>query len=108
DRDALLLTAGELVGSRGEAPAEADPLEHVGGEPLPAPELPGARVHERRHDVLEGGSPWEQVELLEDEPHIATSPAVARPHPELLERHAVELETSARGGVDEAQDVEQR
>ncbi len=66
DGDALLLTAGELVGFVVESVAEADAIEGSGGA-IEAFARWDVAVDRRQHDVFEGAEGSEQMELLEDE-----------------------------------------
>src|SRR5688572_398727 len=69
DRDALALTARELIRPMIDARLEADRLQDRGG-PLATHSRRGARQHERQLDVLERRQPRDQVEELEDEPDV--------------------------------------
>src|SRR5262245_19080100 len=70
DRDALLLSAGEVPGIRIDAMLQAHPLEHLKG---------AATLLSRRHtehfqdegDVFKHGTRRDQFEVLEDEPDAA-------------------------------------
>ena len=65
DRDALLLTAGELVGHAGRLAVEADQLEHLGHDPLDRRR--GLADHlEGEGDVLGHRLVRQQPEVLED------------------------------------------
>src|SRR5690606_28469478 len=74
DRDALLLTAGQL-GRVGTLPVgQTDDPQQLPGPGLRL--LPGRAVHDHRRfdQVLQHGHVWEQVELLE---HHADLPTLA-------------------------------
>src|SRR5262245_23280693 len=106
-RDALLLAARQLTRAVGEPSAQPDTCEQLGGT---LPDLANglARNERRQHHVLQGGEIPHEMVKLEDEADFAV--AEGRDLPLRTREHidAVEEELPARGGVEAAEEVEQR
>ncbi len=110
DRDALLLTARQLVRKVVKALAEADDLERLHGAAvtLGRLHLRPAVVEQGQLDVVERRGPRQQVEALEHEPDLLVAD-----DGQLVLRHArdvlaVEEVVAARGAVEAPEDVHQR
>ena len=107
DGDPLLLAAGELVRLVVPPVADADVVEEddgIGGEALAAPAL---RVDEGEGDVLLGGDPLQEVELLEDEADGLRAEAGERVVGEVLRVVPRDAEDAGAGPVEEAEDLEE-
>ena len=108
DRDALLLAAGQTVGHAVEAVSETDEVEHVGGDLRAPPERPAAGVQQRHRDVLEGGAPLQQVELLEDEPDRRAPQPVAARRRQAADGCVIERDLAAGGQVEKPEEIQER
>ena len=75
DSDALLLASAHLCGQLACQPAEPDPLERVAGPraAFTTADPAGAEL-DREFDVLDRGECRQQVEVLEDDPDVLTTP----------------------------------
>jgi hypothetical protein len=84
--DPLLLPAAHLCRQLAMVGGETDQLECCSRRvtALPASAAADAEL-ERQLDVLVGGECWQQVEVLEDDPHVG-----AAPRGELIALHAVD------------------
>src|SRR6266508_2797920 len=93
DRDALLLAAGEpdrvLIGLLGDADLLQEGLRFLSRGGL----RHAADLHRRQHDVLGRGEVGEQVERLEDHPHVA--PKAVHVDAPIVDRHTVDDELAA-------------
>src|SRR5436309_3133901 len=107
DGHALLLAARELPGHVARPVAHADAIESV---------LYALLAIRRRHspvgqgqlDVLEDGQVADQVEALEDEPDVAVADVGAIGGRQVLHRLGVEQVLTACGGVEQAEDGQER
>jgi hypothetical protein len=106
-RDALLLTARELAGEVLGPVRHADALER-GFDALLALGGLHAAIGERQLDVLEDGEVANQVEALEDEPDLAVAHARPLGRRELGDRPVVQQVLSFGGGVEQAENRQQR
>ena len=105
--DALLLTAGQLARQVFRAVRHAHALEGV-GHTLAAFGRPHPAVGERQLDVLEHRQVANQVEALEDESDLAIADPRPLRGPQLGDRTVVQVIRAVRGGVEQAENREER
>jgi hypothetical protein len=105
--DALALTTGELVGLMMAAIGEIHLFQYVHGS-FDALFCGYAGIDEGKGDILDGGEPGQQVELLEDEADLYVpdvGEAVVVHFADIL---AIQNIFSGGGGVEAAKDIHQR
>src|SRR5262245_13029872 len=107
DRDALPLTARELVRAVRKARLEAHRLQDRGGAFAPRARR-GARQHERQLDVLERRQARNQMEELEDEADVPLPVCGELVVVEIRDVLALQSVGARRRAVEQAEHVQQR